>query len=103
MTLRVGVFSAFLLAIAFVSCMDKKPVHRFDDLQSLKGKTERDVLALLGSPRVIDSSASSGERIWGYYQMPVVSEDNEKPRHRTVLIVLRGRDADIVVDEVRIP
>ncbi|MCW5895219.1 MAG: hypothetical protein KIT50_06430 [Bacteroidetes bacterium] len=78
-------------------------MHRFDDLQSLKGKTERDVLALLGPPRVIDSSAASGERIWGYYQMPVVDEDNEKPRQRTVLIVMRGRDAGLVVDEVRIP
>lgn len=103
MTLRVGAFSALLLAFIVASCMEQKSVHRFDDLQGLKGKTERDVLALLGSPRVIDSSASSGERIWGYYQMPVVSEGNEKPRHRTVLIVLRSRDAGFVVDEVRIP
>lgn len=63
-----------------------------------------DVHALLGAPRVIDSSGSSpSERIWGYYQVPMQSAEESTTRQRTVLVLFRWRDTSFVVDEVRIP
>jgi hypothetical protein len=83
--------------------MEQKPVQRIEELQALKGKSAQEVLQALGNPKVIDSSASANERIWGYYQVMIRSEVDAKPRQRTVLVVLRKHDAMFVVDEVRIP
>ena len=83
--------------------MEQKHVHRLSVIENLKGKSASHVLALLGSPRVIDTTSSRSERIWGYYQVAVKSDDNEEPRQRTVLIVMRTRDAVLIVDEVRVP
>jgi hypothetical protein len=83
--------------------MEQKPVQRIEELQALKGKSTHEVMQVLGNPKVIDSSASANERIWGYYQVMIRSEVDAKPRQRTVLVVLRKREAEFVVDEVRIP
>lgn len=95
----VFLFSMFL----FGSCMEQKPVKHIEELEELKGKTTRDVLQVLGNPKVIDSSAAANECIWGYYQVMIRSEVDAKPRQRTVLVVLRKRESEFVVDEVRIP
>ncbi len=83
--------------------MEQKPVQRIEELQALKGKSMHEVLQILGNPKVIDSSASASERIWGYYQVMIRSEVDAKPRQRTVLVVLRKHASDFVVDDVRIP
>ncbi len=92
-----------LAALVLQSCMEQKPVKRLEELYALKGKSAREVLQALGAPHVIDSSASSNERIWGYYQVMVRSEVDAKPRQRTVLVVLRKKESEFAVDEVRIP
>jgi hypothetical protein len=92
-----------LLCFLFASCMEQKPVQRIEELEALKGKPMGEVLQALGNPKVIDSSASPNERIFGYYQVMIRSEVDAKPRQRTVLVVLRKHTGDFVVDEVRIP
>ena len=91
------------LSLILLSCMEQKPVKRIEELEVLKGKSTHDVLQALGTPKVIDSSATANERIWGYYQVMIRSEVDAKPRQRTVLIVLRKHNAEFEVDEVRIP
>ena len=100
-SLCVGILVTVLVVLS--SCMVEKPVKRLEELQSLRGKPTTDVLALLGEPKVIDSSASSSERIWGYYQVMIRSEVDAKPRQRTVLVVLRKKETQFIVYEVRIP
>ncbi len=85
------------------SCTVQQEPKHLHEIQSLKGKTMQDVVLLLGSPRVVDSSASATERIWGYYQVMVRSDANVSPRQRTVLIVFSRHDTSFVVEEVRIP
>lgn len=90
-------------ALVLQSCMEQKPVKRLEELSALKGKSAQEVLQALGSPRVIDSSASASERIWGYYQVMIRSEVDAKPRQRTVLVVFKKYERDFIVNEVRIP
>jgi hypothetical protein len=85
------------------SCAERQEAKRVQEIESLKGKTMQDVLHVLGAPRVVDSSASAAERIWGYYQVMVRSNGTTKPRQRTVLIVFQKRDSSFIVEEVRIP
>ena len=96
-------FAIVVVSLLFVSCREQKPVQRIEELQALKGKSMQEVLQILGNPKVIDSSASASERIWGYYQVMIRSEVDAKPRQRTVLVVLRKHASDFVVDDVRIP
>ncbi|HXF99820.1 MAG TPA: hypothetical protein VNL69_03500 [Bacteroidota bacterium] len=100
MGFRLG---AFALAGLLASCAKPREAQLVREIESLKGKTQHEVVRLLGSPRVVDSSASPSERIWGYYQMPLRSDENSSPRQRTVLIVLTKRDTVFVVADVRIP
>lgn len=95
--------AALMCGALFVSCLDQKPVKRMDELEALRGKSSGEVLSLLGSPKVVDSTSSPTERIWGYYQVMVRSEVDAKPRQRTVLIVLSQKDTALVVEKVRIP
>lgn len=92
-----------LVPLLLISCMESKPVRRLEELEALKGKSEGEVVRVLGTPQVVDSSASSRERIWGYYQMMIRSEVDAKPRQRTVLLVFRKQDGNFSVDEVRVP
>jgi len=69
----------------------------------LNGKSAGEVLSILGSPKIVDSTSSSTEQIWGYYQVMVRSEVDAKPRQRTVLLVLTKKDTALVVEKVRIP
>ncbi len=99
--LLIGILVTVLVVLS--ACVAEKPVKRLEELQALRGKPPEDVLGLLGEPKVIDSSASSSERIWGYYQVMIRSEVDAKPRQRTVLVVLRKKETQFIVTEVRMP
>lgn len=92
-----------LLGFVLCACAEQQEAKDAHEIESLKGKTMQDVVRLLGIPRVVDSSASATERIWGYYQVRVRSNANTEPRQRTVLIVFKKRDSSYLVDDVRIP
>ncbi len=92
-----------LVGFFLISCVERQEAKHEQEIESLKGKTMQDVLHALGTPRVVDSSASAAERIWGYYQVMVRSTATAAPRQRTVLVVFTKRDSSFIVTEVRIP
>lgn len=101
--MRSHVILPVFLVCFFGACTQPREAHRMQEVEGLRGKTSADVIRLLGTPRVVDSSASPTERIWGYYHVPLRSDDRAQPRQRTVLIVFSKRDSLLVVDDVRIP
>jgi hypothetical protein len=100
---KSGIVAVLLCGTLFVACLDQKPVKRLEELEALNGKSAGEVLSILGSPKIVDSTSSSTEQIWGYYQVMVRSEVDAKPRQRTVLLVLTKKDTALVVEKVRIP
>ncbi len=101
--MRLSVAIVLVMAVLCASCMHERQARDVGEIEALRGKTSRDVLALLGTPRVIDSTASPTERIWGYYQVPLRSDHQGSPRQRTVLIVFVKEDSLFIVRDVRIP
>lgn len=90
-------------ALLVYGCMDEKPSRPIEEVRALKGKTTQEVLARLGEPRVVDTTASPREQIWGYYQMMVIDESETTPRQRTVLIIFRKEGGEFRAVEVKIP